>query len=64
MLLAWRPCALALNPTLDVSQYAHTSWKTRDGFTKGLIISIAQTPGGYLLLCTGWDLLRFDGDQR
>src|SRR5262249_55923844 len=51
----------ALNPTLDVSQYAHTSWKIRDGFTKGQITSIAQTPDGYLWLGTELGLLRFDG---
>jgi signal transduction histidine kinase/ligand-binding sensor domain-containing protein len=61
MLLAWPPCAFALDPSLDVSQYAHTSWKIRDGFTKGQIISIAQTPDGYLWLGTEFGLLRFDG---
>jgi signal transduction histidine kinase/ligand-binding sensor domain-containing protein len=61
MLLAWRPCAFALNPALDVSQYAHTSWKIRDGFPKGQIISIAQTPDGYLWLGTEFGLVRFDG---
>jgi ligand-binding sensor domain-containing protein/signal transduction histidine kinase len=50
-----------LNPALDVSQYAHTSWKIRDGFTKGQINSIAQTPDGYLWLGTDFGLLRFDG---
>ena len=61
MLLAWRPCAFALNPALDVSQYAHAAWKTRDAFTKGEISSIAQTPDGYLWLGTEFGLLRFDG---
>jgi len=60
-LLAWCPSAFALNPSLDVSQYAHTSWKIRDGFTKGQIASIAQTPDGYLWLGTEFGLLRFDG---
>ena len=46
--LAWCSCAFALNPDLDISQYAHTSWKIRDGFAKGTITSIAQTPDGYL----------------
>src|SRR4029077_3394271 len=54
-------CALALNPTLDVSQYAHTAWKIRDGFAKGSILSIAQTPDGYLWLGTEFGLTRFDG---
>jgi ligand-binding sensor domain-containing protein len=60
MLLAGTP-AFALNPTLDVSQYAHTAWKIRDGFAKGSILSIAQTPDGYLWLGTAFGLSRFDG---
>jgi len=58
---ATSPCALASDPALDVSQYAHTSWKVRDGFVKGVISSIAQTPDGYLWLGTEFGLLRFDG---
>src|SRR5215469_4324141 len=61
MLLAVRPCAFALDPTLDVSQYAHTAWRVREGFTKGTIDAIAQTPDGYLWLGTEFGLLRFDG---
>src|SRR5262244_115181 len=61
MLLAWCPSAFALNPALDVSQYAHTAWKVREGFSKGEINSIAQTPDGYLWLATEFGLLRFDG---
>jgi signal transduction histidine kinase/ligand-binding sensor domain-containing protein len=57
----WVQCVFALNPALDVSQYAHTSWKIRDGFTKGMIHSIAQTPDGYLWLGTEFGLMRFDG---
>src|SRR5260370_14025636 len=61
MLLAWRPCAVALSPALDVSQYAHTSWKISEGFSKGVIRSMAQTPDGYLWLGTEFGLVRFDG---
>lgn len=46
---------------LDLSQYAHTAWKVRDGFVKGAISSIAQTPDGYLWLGTEYGLYRFDG---
>jgi signal transduction histidine kinase/ligand-binding sensor domain-containing protein len=55
------PSAFALDPALDISQYAHTAWKVRDGFTKGVITSLAQTPDGYVWLGTELGLLRFDG---
>ena len=61
ILLACGSCAFALNPTLDVSQYAHTAWKVSDGFFKGVIFAIAQTPDGYLWVGTEFGLLRFDG---
>jgi ligand-binding sensor domain-containing protein/signal transduction histidine kinase len=60
-LLACLPCAFALDPSLDVSQYAHNSWKIREGFAKGRITSIAQTPDGYLWLGTELGLYHFDG---
>src|SRR5579862_1325720 len=58
---AWCTCAFALNPELDVSQYAHSAWKIREGFVAGVINSIAQTPDGYLWLATDFGLFRFDG---
>src|SRR5882757_2389626 len=61
ILLAGGPCAFALNPALDVSQYAHTAWRIREGFSKGTIFALAQTPDGYLWLATEFGLLRFDG---
>src|SRR5215813_13616461 len=60
-LVAAHPCMFGLDPTLDVSQYAHRAWRIREGFTKGFISSIAQTPDGYLWLGTEFGLLRFDG---
>ena len=61
LLLACGGSAFALNPALDVSQYAHTTWKIRDGFPKSEISSIAQTPDGYLWLGSEFGLFRFDG---
>jgi len=61
IMLASSVCAFALDPSLDVSQYAHTSWSVRDGFLKGPLHSIAQTSDGYLWLGTEFGLLRFDG---
>ena len=54
-------CALALDPSLDINQYAHTTWKIGEGLTNGTITSIAQTPDGYLWLGTEFGLFRFDG---
>src|SRR5262245_56164351 len=51
----------ALDPSLDLSQYAHTSWKIRDGFFKGTIRQIAQTTEGVIWLASEFGLLRFDG---
>ena len=61
MLLALIPDAAALNPALDVSQYAQRRWRIRDGFSKGAVSSIVQTSDGYLWLGTEFGLLRFDG---
>jgi signal transduction histidine kinase/ligand-binding sensor domain-containing protein len=61
ILLACCHCAFALNPSLDINQYAHKAWTVRDGFFKGSIVSIAQTRDGYLWLGTEFGLLRFDG---
>ena len=52
---------LALNPALDINQYAHTAWTVRDGFFGGRVLSIAQTPDGYLWVGTESGLFRFDG---
>src|SRR6478752_981000 len=52
---------LASEPSLEVSQYAHTAWTVRDGFSLGNIYAIAQTPDGYLWLGTEFGLFRFDG---
>ncbi len=62
-ILASCACAYSLDPSLDVSQYAHTAWKIREGFATGTIHEITQTPDGYLWLATESGLLRFDGDR-
>ena len=61
MLCAWCPQALALDPSLDVSQYAHTAWRIREGFPNAHINALAQTSDGYLWLGTELGLLRYDG---
>jgi signal transduction histidine kinase/ligand-binding sensor domain-containing protein len=54
-------CGFALNPALEISQYAHRAWLSRDGNIRGKINAIAQTPDGYLWLGTSLGLVRFDG---
>jgi signal transduction histidine kinase/ligand-binding sensor domain-containing protein len=60
-LLAFSNVASALNPSLDISQYAHAAWRVRDGLAKGTTWAVAQTPDGYLWLGTEFGVLRFDG---
>ena len=61
LVFLWSGSVFALDPSLDVSQYAHTAWRIRDGFPRGRVGSIAQTPDGYLWLGTELGLFRFDG---
>lgn len=53
--------ALALDPPLQISQYAHTSWTTREGAELGLVYAMAQTPDGYLWIAGSFGIFRFDG---
>lgn len=60
-LLASHSTALALDPSLEVGQYAHTSWTVRDGYSLGAVFAMTQTPDGYLWLGGEFGLFRFDG---
>jgi signal transduction histidine kinase/ligand-binding sensor domain-containing protein len=53
--------ANALDPSRQVSQYAHTAWRTQDGLFNGSPIVITQTTDGYLWIGTNLGLIRFDG---
>jgi len=61
LILIWCAQAFALDPSLDITQYAHKTWKARDGFPRDAVQSIAQTRDGYLWLGTRSGLIRFDG---
>jgi PAS domain S-box-containing protein len=64
-LVACSACAQALDPSFDVSQYAHDAWRVQEnGFTRARITSIAQTPDGYLWLGTDLGLYRFNGSRN
>ncbi|PWU05990.1 MAG: hypothetical protein C5B51_13260 [Terriglobia bacterium] len=59
--LLWAFPALAVDRTLDVSQYTHTAWTFRNGFLNGAVYAIAQSRDGYLWLGTQSGVVRFDG---
>ncbi|HEX3228974.1 MAG TPA: two-component regulator propeller domain-containing protein, partial [Pyrinomonadaceae bacterium] len=61
LVLACCSCAFGLNPSLEISQYAHTSWTAREGYSLGSVFAMAQTPDGYLWLGGEFGLFRFDG---
>jgi signal transduction histidine kinase/streptogramin lyase len=60
-LLAYCPCAFAVDPTIQVTQYAHSSWRVQDGAFRGAPAVITQTKDGYLWIGTDLGLVRFDG---
>src|ERR1044071_3676889 len=53
--------ALALDPSLELNQYAHTFWTLRESKFKGYPKSLAQMADGYLWLGNEFGLTRFDG---
>jgi len=61
VLMAGCGCGFALNPALNISQYSHTAWTVRDGFSAGTIFAMAQATDGYLWLGSEFGLFRFDG---
>jgi PAS domain S-box-containing protein len=61
VLLSGLPAALALDPDLRISQYAHTARRLRDGTFPGTPTAITQTTDGYVWIGTLAGLLRFDG---
>jgi signal transduction histidine kinase/ligand-binding sensor domain-containing protein len=59
LLLFLTGTASALDPHRLISQYAHTVWRTQDGFPHAPHM-ITQTTDGYIWIAVG-GLLRFDG---
>ena len=61
MLLLATPGANAVDPKVQITQYAHTAWRMQDGFFAGPPQAITQTSDGYLWIGTANGLFRFDG---
>jgi signal transduction histidine kinase/ligand-binding sensor domain-containing protein/DNA-binding response OmpR family regulator/HPt (histidine-containing phosphotransfer) domain-containing protein len=53
--------ALALDPTLQPSQYVLDNWQIADGMPQSTAQALARTPDGYLWVGTQEGLARFDG---
>lgn len=51
----------ALDGDRRLSQYAHTVWRSQEGYFAGPPSSITQTRDGYIWVGTSGGLLRFDG---
>jgi len=60
ILLACCACASALDPSLAISQYAHTAWRTQD-VAEDFHGPFTQTADGYFWFGTASGLMRFDG---
>ena len=61
VLLGGCTCSLALNPSLDISQYGHTAWTIRDGFARWHRLRDGPDADGYLWLASEFGLFRSDG---
>jgi ligand-binding sensor domain-containing protein/signal transduction histidine kinase/CheY-like chemotaxis protein/HPt (histidine-containing phosphotransfer) domain-containing protein len=53
--------SLALDPTLQPSQYLVDNWQIPEGLPQSSVQAIARTPDGYLWVGTQEGLARFDG---
>jgi ligand-binding sensor domain-containing protein/AraC-like DNA-binding protein len=54
---------LALNPKKPVDQYLADQWEISAGIPSNTVLSITQTPDGYLWIATTKGLVRFDGTK-
>ncbi|HEY3654892.1 MAG TPA: two-component regulator propeller domain-containing protein [Steroidobacteraceae bacterium] len=61
LLIAVCAHALALEPSLQPSQYALDNWQIPEGLPQTSVQTIARTPDGYLWVGTQEGLARFDG---
>ena len=61
LLVAGARRAVALDPSLQPSQYILDEWQTSAGLPENVVEAIARTPEGYLWVGTQEGLARFDG---
>lgn len=61
LLLSFGCSAWAVDPSRQMTQYGHATWRLQDGFLNGDPQAIAQTTDGFLWIGTQNGLVRFDG---
>ena len=61
LLTLWSTNGLALDPSLRLSQYGHTAWRSKEAYFTTAPITAAQTTDGYMWFGTPTSLIRFDG---
>ena len=59
--LSFSTAISALDPDILISQYLVDKWDNSNDIPSNTIISITQTPDGYLWIATEKGLVRFDG---
>ncbi|MCW5965982.1 MAG: hypothetical protein KIT83_18225, partial [Bryobacterales bacterium] len=59
--LAFPDGLFALDPTFAMSQYAKKHWQVEQGLPQNYVTSLAQEPGGLLVVGTSGGVARFDG---
>ena len=57
------PAASAVDRSIHLTQYAHSSWRVQDAAFRGSALVMTQTTDGYLWIGTDVGLVRFDGVQ-
>jgi len=62
-LLCVRPPLAAQEAPVELRDYTHDSWNTRDGLPHNTILGIAQSREGYLWLATWEGLVRYNGNE-
>jgi signal transduction histidine kinase/ligand-binding sensor domain-containing protein len=61
LLILFAAHAWAVDPNSRITQYAHSAWRTQDGFFSGSARAITQTTDGHLWIATQRELFQFDG---
>lgn len=60
VLLVFASTSIGLNPEIELNQYRHHNWQTRDGLPQKTVFALAQDRDGYIWIGFDDGLVRFD----